>query len=252
MRHIIIIGTVVVTLIACSQKTNEQQRSLQEKNETVSKSMLKIPLILPEKLENRRKEFEEAIISARERVQKFAEQYNWENLTKESFMDSAIIFDSKPEFDRTILELTNTDTSFNLPKSFSAGLEQRTLTVVSPKLFLDIAPRPVNEEDYYEKVIAHEIFHRLHIRIIDGDEDAMGSLWVFEGFAVFASNQYNNSKANLTEDEIWEIVESTERGNYEEYKFVFSYFVDKVELKQLLKKAGDDDFIDWLKETNNE
>ena len=58
----------------------------------------------------------------------------------------------------------------------------------------------------------------------------------------------NKHKETLsTENEIWKIVETTERGSYEKYAFVFRHFTNKVSLNKLVKRAGDDNFINWLK-----
>ncbi len=75
----------------------------------------------------------------------------------------------------------------------------------------------------------------------------MGPIWFFEGFAIYAANQFRNSKIKLSENEIWEIIENAERGSYEKYAFVLRHFKNKTSLNELVKRAGEDNFIVWLK-----
>ena len=88
--------------------------------------------------------------------------------------------------------------------------------------------------------------HRLHVRILDGNEDAMGPVWFFEGFAIHAAGQFENY--SLKPAEIWEIVRSTETGSYKKYGAAFRYFLEKTSSQELIKAAGQDRFPEWLEE----
>ena len=122
--------------------------------------------------------------------------------------------------------------SFKLDKTFSAALEKRRLIAISPVIYAENYPDGI-EENSFEKLFTHEMAHRFHIRLLDGDEDAMGPIWFFEGFAIYAAGQFCNSKLKLTENEIWEIVNSTARGSYKKYDYVFRYFLEKIPLNNL-------------------
>ena len=246
MKQLFMIGIIMLTLTSCWQKTNKHKETLLNENERIDEVSLKIPIILSNSLENQRREFEEIVFNAQKNVQKFAEQHDWKFLIYENFMDSVIICDSKEEFDNTVKEFLEMDFATELPKSFSACLENRTLISVSPNVYAVIYPEGT-EDKSFEKLLTHEISHRLHVRILDGNEDVMGPIWFFEGFAIYAANQFSNSNIKLSENEIWEIVEITERGSYEKYAFVFRHFANKVSLNELVKRAGDDNFINWLK-----
>jgi hypothetical protein len=103
------------------------------------------------------------------------------------------------------------------------------------------------EEKSFEKLITHEMAHRLHIRILNGDEHAMGPIWFFEGFAIYAAGQFEKSQAKLNSTEIWEIIKEQERGSYKNYSFVFRYFLTRVSINDLVERAGKKDFLDWLR-----
>ncbi|HXK49650.1 MAG TPA: hypothetical protein PKW56_04210 [Clostridiales bacterium] len=203
-------------------------------------------LILPHSLEPRRAEFEGYIVKAMENVRAFAAKYGWSSLVHESFFDKVMIFDVKNDFDRTLLELCKMDPGMVLPESYCGALEERILIAVSPEYYAKVYPQGI-EPDSYVKLLTHEICHRLHVRILNGDEEAMGPVWFFEGFAIFAADQFTQSKLKLTEDEIWSIVENSERGSYEKYSHVFKYFVNRIPLKELVVNAKRKDINNWLK-----
>lgn len=235
------IAIFLTIITSCRQKSG-----MQEDNTANLEAGPGIPLILPETLENRRGEFGGIVDSAIERVKEFAKQYGWDKLAIESFMDSVVIFDSKDEFDKTLLKISGMDTTLHLPKTYSACLEQRALMAVSPEIYISNYPEG-QEDNYYEKLLAHEIAHRLHIRILDGNEEAMGPVWFYEGFAIYAADQLNDSTMELLAEELWKIIQSPERGNYKNYGFIIRYFVQKTSIETLVKKAGEEDFTGWLK-----
>lgn len=213
----------------------------------IEECVYKIPLILSKSLETQRSELEQALISSQRRIRDFAKQYGWKHLTKESFADRAEIYDNKVEFDQALIRLTRTAPSVEIPKTYSAVLEKRVIISVSPELYTQNYPEGI-EDKYFEKLIAHEIAHSLHIRILDGNEDAMGPIWFFEGFAIYAAGQFENYSFELGPKEIWEIVRSNERRSYKKYGAVFRYFLKKASIKDLIEKAGTADFLEWLQQ----
>lgn len=83
----------------------------------------------------------------------------------------------------------------------SGVLENRRLMAVAPQMYHDSYPDG-REKNAYEKLLAHEIFHRLHVRILNGNEESMGPVWFFEGFAIYAADQFSESHAKMTDSEI--------------------------------------------------
>ncbi len=119
------------------------------------------------------------------------------------------------------------------------------MITISPELYAENYPDGI-EENSFEKLLTHEMVHRFHIRLLNGDEDAMGPIWFFEGFAIYAAGQFSNSKLKLTENEIWEIVNSTVRGSYKKYGFIFRYFLEKIPLNEMIEQAREKNFNTWL------
>ena len=206
-----------------------------------------IPVILPKSLESQRSFFEQTILSAQKRLLGFAKKHGWGHLAKESFADRVEIFNDKASFDRRVLELTGADTNMKLPKTYSAVLEKRVLIAVSPQLYETNYPEGV-EDDSFKKLLCHEMIHRLHIRILNGDEEAMGPIWFFEGFAILGSNQFEKNGKSLKQNEVWDIVKSKKRGDYRKYGATIRYWTKKIPLADLVARAGRDNFSEWLKQ----
>lgn len=216
-----------------------------EKPKMIEEGVYKIPLVLPKSLESQRHELEQTLLAAQRRLQAFAIEYGWSNLIKESFADRAEIYDNKNKFDQTFLKLHGENLSTKLPKTVSAALEKRIFISVSPELYSQNYPEGV-EEKSFEKLITHEMAHRLHIRILNGNENDMGPIWFFEGFAIYAAGQFKNYNPQIEPKEIWEIVKSTKRGSYKNYGVVFHYFLKKNSIQELIEQAGREDFFKWL------
>jgi hypothetical protein len=134
-----------------------------------------------------------------------------------------------------------------LPETYCAALEQGILMSVSPELYQRLYPEG-DEGQAFEKLLTHEMAHRLHIRILDGNEEAMGPVWFFEGFALYAAAQFEQSLPALSAAGIWEIVGAEERGDYRRYAAVFRSFLGKASLQQLVGMAGKAEFVDWLRD----
>nr|HXK50876.1 hypothetical protein [Clostridiales bacterium] len=71
-------------------------------------------------------------------------------------------------------------------------------------------------------------------------------VWFYEGFALYAADQFCHSKISMTREEIIDILKTEERGSYEKYAFIFRYLVKLVPLKELVSKAVDKDFINFI------
>lgn len=241
MRPVLII-LIALAIISCNSQQEDNTNSKPVQQFGSNKS---VKVILPKSLENRRLEFQNYIEVAKKNIAAFAKKYEWQELTKEDFFDSVMIFDIKNDFNRTLLKLAAADTSMQLPETYCAALEKKTLVAVSPEYYAKVYPEGV-EPHSYEKLLTHEIAHRLHVRILKGNEEAMGPIWFYEGFAMFAADQFSKSTIHLDKKEMTEIMNNPDRGSYAKYCYIFRYFANKVPLKELIAKANDKNFNEWL------
>lgn len=189
-------------------------------------------------IEQRRDEFEGNYQNAFKNILKFAKDNGWVELVEPGFVDSVIIYDNKKDFDTNILLFAGADTSMRLPGSFCGYLEKRTMFLVTPEIYSESFPEGI-EDKSYEKLITHELTHAFHIRLLNGEEDAMGPIWFYEGFAINLANQFAESQLEMSTKQIQEIMNNPERGSYEMYGYIFKYFLEKVELKDMIKRAKD-------------
>lgn len=206
---------------------------------------LNFSLILSKSLEAERNNLEQAFRDAQIIVYEFANRFGWQAHLSESFIDEAQIYDTKQAFDNRLRESFNMEASAVIPSTYSAILEEKILMSVSPKLLSENYPDGI-EDNHFAKLIAHEIAHRLHVRILNGNEDAMGPIWFFEGFAVYASDQFHNTLPTITDSKLIEIINSKERGSYKLYGAVFHRLAISCLVPEMIARAADENFIDWL------
>ncbi len=202
---------------------------------------------LAETLEPLRPILQEACLNAQRRLTNFAKKHCWERHIQKPFARLFRVHADKRSFDTALLETCGLDPTTDLPATYCAALEQEVLMCVSPELYRSLYPEG-DEENAFEKLLTHEMAHRLHIRILNGDEDAMGAVWFYEGFAIHAAGQFEKNAPVLNAEELWEIVLDPQRGSYRRYASVFQNFVKKVPIQDLVERAGKDDFVPWLKE----
>lgn len=221
-----------------------------EQTEPSDSAIAEKPLILSAELTAQRDSLRTALINAHKRVRQFAARNNWEELAHEPFLDSTEIYADKKSFDRRLRDLFGVDSTVEIPQTACGTIEKGVLTAVSPQLYDALYPEG-REPNAYEKLLAHEMAHRLHIRILNGNEEAMGPIWFYEGFALYAADQFAQSDLKLPDSLIWQIVNETERGSYFRYAAIFRHFISRHSLKELIDRAGQPDFVDWLREKDS-
>ena len=200
-----------------------------------------IPLKLGKGLGKNLEYYQEKLIRAQRRLLEFAKSYGWEKYMEPAFAKEAEIYSDKEKFDRRLKKLCKIDEDIKLPKTFSAALEEEIFTSVSPDLYLKNYPDG-EEQDFFEKLITHEMAHRLHIRILDGDEEAMGPVWFFEGFAIFAAGQFSSDKKEIKAEELSSIINNPERISYRKYGKVIRSVTEYIDLRELVQMASEPDF----------
>jgi hypothetical protein len=205
-----------------------------------------IPLQLDAALEPDRLVLRQTLLAAQRRLGEFAHKHGWEAHVQQTFALQAHIYGSKAGFDHDLLAISGMDTTIELPETYCAALENNILMSVSPQLYRRLYPEG-DEKASFEKLLTHEMAHRLHIRILKGDEEAMGPVWFYEGFALVAASQFENRTARLAPEELWEVVGAPERGSYIRYASVLHTFLGKTNLHRLVEMAGKPDFVDWLR-----
>lgn len=206
-----------------------------------------IPIQLATALEPQRALLYSTLLAAQRRLANLALRHGWQACVKEPFAKQFRVYADKAAFDHDLLEICGLETTLEIPKTYCAALEQGVLMSVSPELYRRLYPEG-DEENAFEKLLTHEMAHRLHIRLLDGNEEAMGPVWFYEGFALYAAGQLEQAAPHLETSEIWAVVSAEERMDYRRYVTAFRYFLDKAAIHQLIEMAGKAEFVDWLKQ----
>jgi hypothetical protein len=204
-----------------------------------------IPIKLQNPLNHNQELFRDYVIKAQKRLKLFSEKNNWIKHIENSFANTFEIYDDKKEFDKRLKQIFKIKDCVEIPDTYCAFLENKILVAVNPELYEKVFPEGI-EEDSYEKLLCHEMAHQFHIRILDGNENAMGPVWFYEGFAIYVSNQFSNIVSNIKENEILEIINNKERGSYRKYSEVIRHVLNKIPLPSLVRKAGNNNFNDWV------
>jgi hypothetical protein len=226
---------------------NENGPSTVSKVNQIEPGLFDLPIKLSKSLEPRRSEFRRNVIDAQKKLRAFAAANGWTALTDKPLIAAVEIYDSKDAWDARLREFYPRDAPKVIPKTFSAAVEKDIFFAVSPDVYLANYPDGKDEPRAFEKLITHELAHRLHVRICNGDESKMGPIWFWEGFAVYAADQLNYNRPQLTEKQMWDIINAKERGSYRKYNVVFRHFLKRTTLPEYVKLAGQKDFMQWLK-----
>lgn len=211
----------------------------------IQTAVLAQELILPPSLEGRRGELLDVIRKAQERVGRFCESHDWSFLLRQPILGKVEIYESKAAFDDQLRRLYPEAAKGPIPRSFAAGFEGDTFFAVAPEIYAKNVPQFV-EPDFYEKLIAHEIAHKLHTRLLHGHEEKMDPIWFWEGFATFVSGQFDSEPCTITPEQLRAVLNNPKRGDYRQYNQAFKCFIPLVPIQELVRRAADEDFNDWL------
>ncbi len=160
--------------------------------------------------------------------------------TSEQFITKATVYDSKSSFDKFIEASPGWKTGSKVPATYVGFGEKKEFFVVSWKAYQEIHPNDSRKE--YEKLIVHEIAHLFHAAYLKGDEDKMGPVWFYEGFACVVAGQYPD--ASLPQD-FASVINAQNRASYKDYVAIFRELLKKYSIRELLDKANDKNFNAW-------
>ena len=197
-------------------------------------------IVLPESRAPQRRDVAPQVDSAVQELAAFARAHGWDSLVTEPFMDSVMIFDRKKDFDHQLLMLAGADTTMELPSTYCGALEARTLVVMSPGYYDAVYPDG-REPHAWVKLLVHEMAHRLHVRILNGNEEAMGPIWFYEGFAIHAAGQLTHAAPTLDSTGMRAVMDDPERGSYALYGAVFNHFAQRHTLADLVRWAANNE-----------
>jgi hypothetical protein len=195
-------------------------------------------------------QFNRDVLSALKIVQDFARRYGWQRHLRKPLFESVEIFSSQQELWKRVMQLENLPAGQKMPtRGLAAGVEKNILMTVTTEEYSRIRPEYASRRRAWQRLLAHEMAHVLHERIVHDEPDAMGPRWFFEGFAILAAGQ--NLCRGLAPIKSFEDAMSNASkegtGAYICYELALRFFLRRIPLKVMIRKAGSKDFEDWLR-----
>lgn len=205
------------------------------------------PIVVPASLAGQEVAVRADVNAACALIRAFAARHGWADLVGGCFYDRVEVFDSAAQLKERVRVIHDLEPDARLPDGVVAGLEKRILLAVTAEEDRRLNPEYTRQPDSWRRLLAHEMAHRLHVAILDGDEDAMGPTWFFEGFAVFASGQeLGDPLVYSTAEEALEGVHAKGPLAYRRYGAALKFFAGRIPLTQLVVRAGAEGFEEWL------
>ncbi len=204
-------------------------------------------IVLPAAEEPRRGWYAEQVVAAHEAIAAFAARHGWASKVRPFFHRVEIHADQHALWARlrTVFGLPD---EAPLPTPGLAGaLERGVLHAVTPDVYARVQPRYGATPGAYGRLLAHEMAHRLHVAVLDGDEERMGPAWFYEGFAVVASGDLVGLEVAKADD-LWRHARADGPGAYAHYAAAVRFLAARVPLPELVARAGDAGLEGWVAE----
>lgn len=201
-------------------------------------------LVCSDKLRHRRIEFASNVAEAYAIVRHFANLNDWHEYMREPLFTSIQIFETQEELWHRIRNMTESVEKYPPINGLSAAIYSGCLMAVIPEEYERLRPEYALIDKAWTRLMAHEIAHQLHIRIV-GTEEKMGSKWFYEGFAMHVAGQCFGHVVATIENAI-EAMHAESRGSYAKYVAAFDFFLERIELNLMLQRASEQDFEVWL------
>ncbi|HEX2339645.1 MAG TPA: hypothetical protein VHI98_04125 [Vicinamibacterales bacterium] len=203
---------------------------------------------VPSIYESRRKGVAEAVAAALDIVYAFAAEQGWSSYVKEPFFRGVEIFETQDALWRRMLQLNQLEDAPRPTDALTAALESGVLLAVVPEEAEAARPEYFRSPDDWVRALAHEIIHRLHVRVLNGNEDAMGPQWFFEALAVLGSGQSLGEDIRVDSvEQSLELTRTGGRGSYGRYAAALRFLVKRIPLQRIIDNAAAADFEEWLR-----
>lgn len=202
-------------------------------------------LVCSNRLKPRKTQFASAVVEAYSIVNSFASLNGWLDYMQKPLFTSVHIFETWEKLWQKIKYMTRSPEESPPTDGLSAAIHSGCLMAVTQEEYERLRPEYASVDKPWARLLAHEIAHQLHIRIV-GTEKKMGPKWFYEGFAMYASGQRFSGHVITSFEGVLEAMHAESRGSYAKYVAAFEFFLDRIDLKQMLREAGKREFEAWL------
>jgi hypothetical protein len=195
-----------------------------------------------------------AVVRGRTSLGLFALAHGWRDHARAPTFDRVEVLPSGDALWQRMCELSGAQVP--APAALpTAVLEGGALLAVTEAENARLAPDYAALPDAWARLVGHEMAHRLHIALLEAEgrtEEAMGPRWFYEGFAVLASGQDFDVHADLAyADAAAALAGAADASDpahaYRRYAAALRYFAARAPLPELVARAGEPGFEDWLR-----
>jgi hypothetical protein len=202
-------------------------------------------LTLPAGEEHRRRWYAEQVVAAHETIAAFAAEHGWASRVRPFFQHVEVFADQEGLWARLRPTFGLADDAPLPTPGLAGALERGVLHAVTPEAYARVQPRYGAAPGAYARLLAHEMAHRLHIAVLDGDEERMGPAWFYEGFAIVASGDLGGLEV-ATADDLWRHARAEGPGAYAHYAAALRCLAARIPLPELVARAGGAGFERWI------
>ncbi|GEM_PF-105957 len=161
-----------------------------------------------------------------------------------TIVEEIVVFDKHSDYAQ-ILSDARRIPSDHINATECATIIDSSLYLMTSEYYAFIYPQGI-EPFSYQKLIAHELAHLLHLNFLNNDSTKTGPTWFYEGFASFVANQFEHAVGELSYKHITQIINSKTRTYYMYFPKVIKELITKTSLSNMLEKASSDQFVEWV------
>jgi len=158
------------------------------------------------------------------------------------FFSRAVVYGSKVSFDAMMRASPGWPKDKAVPRTFVGVGVGREFRVVTWAEYRRVHPDASHDD--YQRLVTHELTHLFHIAVLGGDEDKMGPVWFYEGFACLVAGQYADAVLPPA-DTLREVLASRTRGSYRTYVAMLRVLASKGPIRELVRRASQPGFNHW-------
>ncbi len=212
---------------------------------TMGQTMNEFTINIDPLITNEHSHYQPLIEKCVQHIKDYAIANGWPDQGQHSIINHVEVYANRARLEQGLLNTFNLPPDTKFPPGLTAANNSKDMLLIMTEEQSKIHSPAFVEPGFYDKMITHELAHLLHVAVLNGDENKMGPIWFFEGFAVVVSKQMESYRWTPSRQELMEIMEDPNRGDYLKYATLVRMLLQKNSMKTLVEKASDPEFNDW-------
>ena len=177
-------------------------------------------------------------------VKLFADKHDLPVAALQEMIQTMYVYHDHNQFSIDLSKMFNVKKNEILP-SYVGTIVNHALFIMDKEYFLIQNPSYIGDSEYI-KLIAHELAHEYHIFLLDGNENDMGPIWFYEGFATAVANQYEDQDKSYSKEKIKEVILTNDRNSYAVYRRLFEIIEINFDMAYILRAINNPHFVNRI------